>query len=65
MDFRQTTILDLTQQVQTGKTSCKALVTAALQNINRLDPVINAFCAVDDARALDEAAKIDQRLAAG
>ena len=65
MDFRQTTILDLTQQVQTGQTSCKALVTAALQNIHRLDPVINAFCAVDDARALDEAAKIDQRLAAG
>ena len=65
MDFRQTTILDLTQQVQTGQTSCKALVTAALQNIHRLDPVINAFCAVDDVRALDEAAKIDQRLAAG
>lgn len=65
MDFRQTTILELTQQVQTGAMSCQALVTAALENIHRLNPIINAFCALDDARALADAAKVDQRLAVG
>ena len=65
MDFRQTTILELSQQVQSGQTSCQSLVTEALENIHRLNPTLNAFCAVDAARSLDEAAKIDQRLARG
>lgn len=65
MDFRRTPIEDLAGRVQRGDVSARELVEAALARIDAADGAIGAFVAVDGDRALDEAAAVDRRVAAG
>ena len=65
IDFRTTPLADLSRSVRAKETSARELTEVALARIERLDPVYNAFVAVDGDRALAEAAAIDERIAAG
>ena len=51
MDFRAHTIAELAADVNEGRRTAESLVQAALQNIADHDEALNAFCAVDGARA--------------
>jgi Asp-tRNA(Asn)/Glu-tRNA(Gln) amidotransferase A subunit family amidase len=65
MDFRATTVSQLAADVAARRVSARELVQAALDRIEAVDPQVNAFVAVDGERALEEAARIDERTAAG
>lgn len=65
MDFRQTTIVDLAARVRSRDVSARELVQAALDNIDRLDPLLNCFCSVGAERALADADEIDAAVARG
>ncbi len=65
IDFRTTSLAELSRSVRTKEVSARELTQAALDRIQRLDPHYNAFVAVDGDRALAEAAGIDERTAAG
>lgn len=65
MDFRQTSVVELAQQVASGKLSARELTLAALNNIERLDPIINSFCAVNQEQALVEADAVDAAIKRG
>lgn len=65
MDFRQTTTAELSAKVRAQEISATEVVTAALENIERTNKVINAFCAADADLALKDAAALDRRIAAG
>src|ERR1700722_10429333 len=55
IDFRTTSLAELTRSVRTKEISARELTQAALDRIQRLDPTYNAFVAVDGERALAEA----------
>ncbi len=65
IDFRTTSLAELTRSVRAKEVSARELTQAALDRIQRLDPTYNAFVAVDGERALAEADGIDARIAAG
>src|SRR5690349_18523099 len=65
MDFRDVPLAELVEQVRTKAVSSRELVAASLDRIERLNPTVNAFVALDGDRALDAAATIDERLARG
>jgi aspartyl-tRNA(Asn)/glutamyl-tRNA(Gln) amidotransferase subunit A len=65
MDFRRSSVAELATQVQAGELAARELVGHALSEIDRLNPSINAFCAVDGDRAMADAAHIDEQVAAG
>jgi Asp-tRNA(Asn)/Glu-tRNA(Gln) amidotransferase A subunit family amidase len=65
MDFRTTTVARLAEDVSAKRTSARELVGAALSRIEEVDARINAFVAIDEERALADAAAIDARIAAG
>ena len=65
IDFRTTALEELARAVRTKAVSARELAERALQQIERLNPTYNAFVAVDGARALNEAAAIDERIASG
>ena len=65
IDFRTTSLVELARSVRAKETSARELTQAALDRIERLDPLYNAFVAVDGERALDEAGAIDDRIADG
>jgi aspartyl-tRNA(Asn)/glutamyl-tRNA(Gln) amidotransferase subunit A len=65
IDFRTTSLGDLTRSVRAKEISARELTQAALDRIQRLDPTYNAFVAVDGERALAEADRVDARIAAG
>ncbi|MFP5254896.1 MAG: amidase [Acidimicrobiia bacterium] len=65
MDFRETTVAALAEDVAARRTSARELVRAALDRIEEHDPSVNAFVAVDPEGALEQAARLDERLAAG
>src|SRR6187397_1390602 len=65
MDFRATTVAQLAQDVSAKRISARELVGAALARIEEVDNKVNAFVAVDEERALADAAALDARLAAG
>ncbi|HEY1829136.1 MAG TPA: amidase [Acidimicrobiales bacterium] len=65
LDFRTTSVADLAQGVRAKSTSARELAQAALENIERLNPIYNAFVAVDAERALAQAAALDERIAEG
>jgi aspartyl-tRNA(Asn)/glutamyl-tRNA(Gln) amidotransferase subunit A len=65
IDFRTTSLAELTRSVRTKEISARELTQGALDRIHRLDPAYNAFVAVDEDRALNEADGIDTRIAAG
>ncbi|MFO7279536.1 MAG: amidase family protein [Thermoanaerobacterales bacterium] len=65
MDFRRTTVAALAADVAARRVSARELTAAAIDLVDRLDPELNAFVAVDADAALAEAAAIDERIAAG
>ena len=65
MDFRHTTVADLAAQVGDRRLSAREVVAAALDRIDRLDGELGAFVTVDPEAALEEAATLDERIAAG
>ena len=65
IDFRTTPLADLTRSVRSKELSARELTAAALARIERLNPIYNAFVAVDGDRALDEAAAVDSAIAQG
>ncbi len=65
IDFRTTSLEQLARSVRTKEVSARELTGAALERIERLDPLYNAFVAVDGDRALREAAAVDEKVVAG
>ncbi len=65
MDFRTASVVDLASQVRSGEVSAAELVDHALARIAAENPIVNAFVAVDEARARDAADVIDAKVAAG
>src|SRR5690606_38223767 len=65
VDFRRTTVAALAADVAARRVSARELTAAAIDLVDRLDPELNAFVAVDADAALAEAAAIDERIAAG
>jgi aspartyl-tRNA(Asn)/glutamyl-tRNA(Gln) amidotransferase subunit A len=65
IDFRTTPLADLVRSVQAKQVSARELTEAALDRIGRLDPIYNAFVAVDGERALAEADALDAKIAGG
>lgn len=59
MDFRETTLVELARSVRTGKVSARELVQHALTQIETHNSTINAFIAVDEKQALEQAMSID------
>ncbi|HEY7946844.1 MAG TPA: amidase [Acidimicrobiales bacterium] len=58
-------VIALAEDVRSGRTSARELVTHALEQIDALNGTVNAFVAVDDTAALEEAAQIDEMVVAG
>ena len=65
MDFCRDSMIELASEVRSGKLSAREVVGHALERIETLNPVVNAFVAVDGERALNEAAAVDAVVAAG
>jgi aspartyl-tRNA(Asn)/glutamyl-tRNA(Gln) amidotransferase subunit A len=65
IDFRTTSLGELSRSVRAKEVSARELTQAALDRIERLDPTYNAFVAVDGDRALAEADGVDARIADG
>ncbi len=65
MDFCRDSMIELASQVRAGELSARDLVEHALSRIDALNPLVNAFVAVDGERALVEAAAVDSAVAAG
>jgi aspartyl-tRNA(Asn)/glutamyl-tRNA(Gln) amidotransferase subunit A len=65
MDFRTTALAELATQVRTKRVSARELTQHALDRIATLNPIYNAFVAVDAERALAEAAELDAKVANG
>jgi Asp-tRNA(Asn)/Glu-tRNA(Gln) amidotransferase A subunit family amidase len=65
MDFRTVSVTSLADDVRSGRTAARELVTHALGRIDALNASVNAFVAVDDSAALAAAGQIDDMVAAG
>jgi len=65
MDFRRTSLAELADSVRHKEVSAREVTAAALARIEKLNPQINAFVAVDGERALEQAAAVDQIVASG
>ncbi len=65
MDFCRDSMIELASQVRSGELSAREVVGHALSRIEALNPLVNAFVAVDGDRALDQAAAVDSAVAAG
>ena len=52
MDFRDYSLKELVSNVQGKKISAKELTQSALDNIDKFDDEINAFCSVNPEDAL-------------
>ncbi len=65
IDFRTRPLADLARSVRAKEVGARELTEAALERIERLNPLYNAFVAVDAERALHAAAGIDERIVAG
>ena len=58
MDFRNFSIEELVNKVKTKEVSAKEITQAAIDNIERIDGEINAFCATNHEDALIQAEEI-------
>ncbi len=65
MDFLQDSVAAIAARVKTGEQSAREVVTHAIDRIEALNPILNAFVAWDGERALAEAEAVDQRVVAG
>lgn len=64
-DFRGITVADVATRVRNRETTARQQTEIALSAIDEYNPTVRAFVAVDGERALEEADRIDERLAAG
>lgn len=65
MDFRTVGVAELARRVRAAEISAREVAALALARIETLNPVLNAFVAVDAERALEQAAAVDQLVATG
>jgi Asp-tRNA(Asn)/Glu-tRNA(Gln) amidotransferase A subunit family amidase len=65
IDFRRTSLAELAGSVRRREVSARELAAIALARIDALNPLVNAFVAVDGERALEQAAAVDQIVASG
>jgi aspartyl-tRNA(Asn)/glutamyl-tRNA(Gln) amidotransferase subunit A len=65
VDFRTISLSKLSREVRGGTLSAREVVTHALERIEALNPSINAFVSVDGEGALEQAARLDEVVAAG
>lgn len=65
MDFRDYSLKELVSNIQNKKISAKEVTQSALDNIEKFDSEINAFCAVNPEDALAQAERIDSLLSKG
>jgi aspartyl-tRNA(Asn)/glutamyl-tRNA(Gln) amidotransferase subunit A len=65
VDFRHHSLHHLAGQVRSGQVSAREMTGHALSRIEALNPSLNAFVAVDGARALEQASAVDQIVATG
>ncbi len=64
-DFRSITVEELARRVRSRELTAEAVTDASLERIERGNPVINAFVAVDADNARTQARSVDERLDAG
>jgi aspartyl-tRNA(Asn)/glutamyl-tRNA(Gln) amidotransferase subunit A len=65
VDFRRTPLADLVGAVRSKEIGARELTETALRRVEQLNPVYNAFVAVDGDRALRDAAAIDATIVGG
>ena len=65
MDFRKIRVVELAEDVRSKKISARELTQATLDNIDRLNGELNAFCSVNGEDAVDQADALDRRIANG
>ena len=65
MDFLSDSVADIAARVNGGEQSAREVASHAIARIEALNPTINAFVAWDPDRALAQADRIDERIAAG
>ena len=65
MDFRDYSLKELVSDIQTKKISAKEVTLAALNNIDKYDGEINAFCSVNYEDAISQAERIDSLIQKG
>jgi Asp-tRNA(Asn)/Glu-tRNA(Gln) amidotransferase A subunit family amidase len=65
IDFRTSSLAELTKAVRTKNISARELTQHSLDRIQNLNPTYNAFVAVDADRALDDAEAVDQKIVDG
>ena len=65
MDFRDYSLEDLSQDIKAKKVSALEVTQAALDNIDKFDVKINAFCSVNHEDAIAQAKNIDSRIQKG
>ncbi len=65
MDFLADSVVDIAQRVRTRTQSARSVTEHALERIETLNPVVNAFVAIDAEGALAQADAVDQAVAQG
>lgn len=65
LDFQRQTVTELAAEVRSGRLAARELVGHALARIEAVNPWLGAFVAVDGDRAMDDAARVDEAVAAG
>jgi Asp-tRNA(Asn)/Glu-tRNA(Gln) amidotransferase A subunit family amidase len=65
IDFRSNSVAELAASVRSKEISAREMTAVALARIDALNPLLNAFVAVDPDRALEQAGAIDRIIAAG
>ena len=65
IDFLQTSVVELAEQVRAGEVRASTLVEHALGRIEERNLEVNAFVAIDAEAALAAATEIDRQVAAG
>ncbi|MBV05763.1 MAG: amidase, partial [Gammaproteobacteria bacterium] len=65
MDFREYSISELVNKVKTKTVSVKELTESTLNNIEKYDKEINAFCALNGEEAIKQAETLDKKIANG
>jgi Asp-tRNA(Asn)/Glu-tRNA(Gln) amidotransferase A subunit family amidase len=64
-DFRSLTVEELVAKIKGGELTAAAVTNASLARIDEVNPLLNAFVAVDAEDARKQATAIDGRLEAG
>jgi len=58
-------VVALAAEVRSGRVSAREVIEHTLRQIERVDPMVHAFVAVDGARVMEQAAAVDQLVATG